>query len=163
MFIMNPYMVSCFTKGLVFRDGVDNEVEYFLQKDGFSKTTVQEFCNKTTMSLVDDLLTIQDLDDRKYNFMTQSEKDLLLTLIDRFKKEEQEHIEWEKEYKRRHRSKNYRRRERKIRNREKNKMLDAPAYVYAPCSPPTWRRRGRTPGAAWRSSARTSRRCATRV
>jgi hypothetical protein len=160
---MNPYMVSCFTKGLVFRDGVDNEVEYFLQKEGVSKNTAQEFCNKTTMSLVDHLLTIQDLDDRKYDYMARSEKGLLSTRIDRLKKEEQEHIEWEKEYISRHQSQNYRRRERKIKNRGQNTMPDAPADIYAPCSPPTWRRRGRTPGAAWRSSARTSRRCATRI
>jgi hypothetical protein len=115
---VSPHMVSCFTKGLVFRAGVDNEVEYFLQKEGVSKNTDQEFCNKTTMSLVDDLLSIQDSDDRKYDFMTRSEKDLLLTLIGRLKREEQEHIEWEQEYKRRRRSQNYRRRAIKIRNRD---------------------------------------------
>jgi hypothetical protein len=100
---MNPWMLLYLTTAFVCRAGVDNEVEYFLQREGFSKNTAREFCNRTAMSLVDDLLTIRDLGDRKYDFMTQSEKDRLSTLIDRLEKEEQEHIEWEKEYNRRRR------------------------------------------------------------
>jgi hypothetical protein len=43
---MNPFMVICLTAALVCRTGVDNEVEYFLQKEGVSKNTAQEFATK---------------------------------------------------------------------------------------------------------------------
>jgi hypothetical protein len=106
---MNPYIVNSFRTGLIFREGVDNEVEYCLQKEGFSKNRAQEFCNKTKMSQVDDLSTVQDLDDRKYDFMTQDEKYLLSTLIDRLKIEHEEWIQDVKRHEKRVRSQNFRR------------------------------------------------------
>ena len=109
MFMMNPYIVNFFTTGLISKDGVDNEVEYWLQKEGFSKIRDQEFCNQTKMSQVDDLMTVQNLGDLKYDFMTEDERYLLSTLIDRLKIEHQEHIDFMKRHKKRVESQNFRR------------------------------------------------------